>query len=263
MFWATASDVSPKEQQNLMARAWFSLAKKNRTTPIEHSFGDNWVHISASENYPIATIWDNDILLFLISQLMFAVNNGHPTSRRIRFTGWDFFRFIGAQSVGGSDYEALWKRLERLHRTFIQTNLHMGSITRDHSFTWLSEIERVRDGNTGLGFECVLPDWLYQSVVKEKSVLTLDEDYFRIRGGLERWLYLWARKSAGNQRAGWSETPESLYSKSGSLGTFSAFTRSFKKITAKGSILDYSVESVKVRRSHQLLFTPTSNTRRR
>ena len=43
LFIASATDVSPKNHQDLMARCWFNLSKKKRTTPIEHNFKENWV----------------------------------------------------------------------------------------------------------------------------------------------------------------------------------------------------------------------------
>ena len=67
-----------------MARCWFNLAKKKRTKPIEHKFNDNWVKITADEKYGIATIFDNDILIFAIAQLMAAVNDKRRTGRRFQ-----------------------------------------------------------------------------------------------------------------------------------------------------------------------------------
>jgi plasmid replication initiation protein len=254
LFVPTTSDVSPKEQQDLMSRCWFSLSKRKRYEPIEHQFGDTWVRVSGSENSPIATIFDNDLLLYLISHLMFSVNNGHPVSRRIRFTGYDFFTFIGIKHIGGNYYDLLWNRMERLNQTLVQTNLRIGRTEHEHAFHWLSEIHRVKEGRFTIGYEVVMPEWLYSSVVNDKSVLTLNADYFHLRGGLNRWLYLWARKSAGNQQNGWSESPESLYMKSGSMGPYSEFNRAVRKIVNEGSVLDYSVERALVRRSKRLLF---------
>ena len=54
LFIATASDVSPKSHQDLMARNWFSLTKKKRTEPIFHQFNDNWVKVSGNDKYGMA-----------------------------------------------------------------------------------------------------------------------------------------------------------------------------------------------------------------
>ena len=254
LFIASASEVSPKEHQDLMARNWFSMAKQKRTQPIQHSFGDNWVKITADDSYGIATIFDNDVLLFVISQYMSAINNNIPTGRRFQFTGYEYFKFIGKNKFGGKGYDDLWRALERLHHTFVETNIRMDNSNRHHSFNWLSEIKQVKDGNTHKGYEIVIPDWLYESVVEKKIVLTLDDDYFKIRGGLERWLYLFARKSSGYNTGGWSEGLFSIYQKSGSKSSFSEFKRSISAIIKRGGVLGYKISPISYKRQKGLYF---------
>lgn len=244
LFVATASDVAPKEHQDLMARCWFNLAKQKRTEPIQHDYNDNWVKITGNPKYGIATIFDNDVLLFAISQYMSAINNGMKTGRRFQFTGYEFFKFIGKEKFGGKGYRDLWRALERLHHTFVETNIRQDDGRRQHSFNFLSEIKQLADGSHHRGYEIVIPEWLYESVVEKKLVLTLDDGYFDIRGGLERWLYMFARKSSGYNAGGWSESMYSIYKKSGSRSTFAEFKRSMKKIVAKKSILGYSVKPI-------------------
>lgn len=244
LFIASASDIAPKEHQDLMARCWFNLAKQKRTEPIIHDYNDTWVKITGNPKYGIATIFDNDVILFAIAQYMAALNNNLKTGRRFRFTGYEFFKFIGKSKFGGKGYTDLWHSLERLHHTFVETNIRQDTGSRHHSFNWLSEIKQVADGGTHRGYEVVFPEWLYESVVEKKLVLTLDEGYFNIRGGLERWLYMFARKSSGWQSGGWTETLHSIYLKSGSKSSFAEFKRSMKKIMAKKTILGYTVEPV-------------------
>ena len=254
LFIASASEVSPKEHRDLMARNWFSLAKQKRTEPIQHTFGENWVKITGDDSYGIATIFDNDVLLFVISQYMSAINNNIPTGRRFQFTGYEYFKFIGKNKFGGKGYDDLWRALERLHHTFVETNIRMDNSNRHHSFNWLSEIKQVKDGNTHKGYEIVIPDWLYESVVEKKIVLTLDDDYFKIRGGLERWLYLFARKSSGYNSGGWSESLFSIYQKSGSKSSFSEFKRSISAIIKRGGVLGYKISPISYKRQKGLYF---------
>ena len=63
LFIASASDVSPKAHQDLMARCWFSLSKKKRTLPIIHRMSDSFIEITGDDRYGIATIFDNDVLV--------------------------------------------------------------------------------------------------------------------------------------------------------------------------------------------------------
>ena len=247
LFIAAASDISPKSHQDLMARNWFSLSKHKRTQPIEHSFGDNWVKITGNENHGIATIFDNDVLIFVIAQYMNAINQGADVtklSKKFQFTGYEFFQFTGKEKYGGKGYADLWKSLQRLHFTHIETNIRLGSTTKNHAFSWLSEIKQIYDGNSHRGYEIVIPEWFYESITNKKMVLTLDDDYFRIRGGLERWLYLFARKTSGHQPGGWSEDITTIYNKSASTGTLSEFRRKMKNIATANNLLGYNVDLV-------------------
>lgn len=248
LFVASAVDISPKAQQELMQRCWFSLNTNLRTTPIKHEYTDadgekSWVEIKGTPEAGIATIYDQDVIIFIIAQYMHALNHGMPTSRRFSFTGYDYLQFVGKQKLGGKDYNDLWKRLLRLKSTNILTNIRQGNSRTHHTFSWLSEAKQTKDNDTGKhrGFEVVLPEWLYESVIQKQMVLTLDDKYFKIRGGLERWLYLFARKSSGHQVGGWTEGLESLHKKSGSTATLSEFRRQIKKIVNKNQLLGYDI----------------------
>jgi plasmid replication initiation protein len=112
----------------------------------------------------------------------------------------------------------------------------------------------MADGNKHKGYEIVIPEWLYNSVVNEKMVLTLDDGYFDIKGGLERWLYLFARKTSGYNLGGWSESIYSIYQKSGSKSSFAEFSRSVRNILKKKSFLGYRVKELDYARKKGLHF---------
>jgi len=245
LFIATASDLSPKSHQDLMARNWFSLSKRKRTEPIQHSYGDNWVKITGNPAHGIATIFDNDVLIFIVAQYIHAINNGmDSSSRRFQFSGYEYRTFTGKTHHGGQGYKDLWHSLQRLHNTFVETNIRLGNTDTQHSFNWLSEIKQIKDGNIHRGYEIVIPQWLHESITNKKMVLTLDDEYFKIRGGLERWLYLFARKTSGWQVGGWSESIESIYQKSASSGSLSEFKRKVINLATKNTLLGYDVEVV-------------------
>lgn len=253
LFIASASDVSPKAHQDLMSRCWFSLSKKKRTIPIIHRMKDSFIKITGDDRYGIANIFDNDVLIFVLSQYVNALNHGMETGRRFQFTGYEFFKFVGKKTIGGKDYEDLWKRLLRLHHTFLATNIRMDGIHKEHSFNWLSEIQQIRKGSIHCGYEIILPEWFYDRA-KLNFVLTLDKGYFGIRSGFERWLYLFARKSSGWQPRGWSESIESIHSKSASIGTLAEFKRSMKNIVKKQNLLGYEIEHNEYPRKSSLYF---------
>ena len=250
LFVASAVDISPKAQQELMQRCWFSLNTNLRTAPIKHKYTDgdgeeSWVEITGTAEAGIATIHDQDLIIYIIGQIMHSLNNGLETGRRFQFTGYDYFHFVGKKNFGGKDYTELWKRLIRLQSTSILTNIRQaGNDRSNEAFSWLNEVKQTTDKDTGKhrGFEVVLPDWLYDSVIQKQMVLTLDDKYFKIRGGLERWLYLFARKASGHQTGGWTESIQSLHKKSGSTATLPVFKAQLKKIVQRNELLGYETK---------------------
>jgi plasmid replication initiation protein len=85
--------------------------------------------------------------------------------------------------------------------------------------------------------EVTLNQWLYNAILA-REVLTLNRNYFRLDGGLERRLYELARKHCGNQ-AKWTIGMALLHKKSGSTGPLKRFRELLKKI-AEGDVLpDY------------------------
>jgi plasmid replication initiation protein len=249
LFIASATDASPKHQIELMSRNWFSLSKQKRIEPIKHIFGNNSVIISADKKYGLANIWDNDILIFIAAQYMKSMNEhsndpDYVPGRTFQFSGYEYFSFIGKKRYGGKGYKDLWNGLQRLHHTFVETNLNHGEEEKTHSFNWITDIKQMKENGRHRGYEIKIADWLYDAVVGKKLVLTLDRDYFTIAGGLERFLYLFARKTAGYQQGGWSEGLKSIYKKSGTRMSYSEFSRKIRTIIKNNSILGYDIEPV-------------------
>jgi plasmid replication initiation protein len=177
------------------------------------------------------------------------------TSGRLQFSAYDYVNFryrkmrgnkrISDESlkkkllkVSGQDYKNLWSSLERLHETHVKTNIKADGVTYTHAFVWLSEIKKVEKGGISLGIEVQVADWLVKRISEEKQLLTFDEDYFELKGGLERWLYLFCRKACGNQRE-WRESIVSLHKKSASTDELKFFKQRLKRIVAKKDLLDY------------------------
>src|SRR3546814_14589578 len=86
---------------------------------------------------------------------------------------------------------------------------------RLHRFSWINEWKELADARgTPLGIELILPVWFYAGVLDAALVLTIDPAYFRLTGGIERWLYRLVRKHGGRPEEGRSE--ESPVGKEGS-----------------------------------------------
>ena len=202
-FVVATGDASPRDQRDLMERPFFSLAKARRTTPIHYAAGDVRVEVYAVPEHGMATIWDADVLIWAASQIVEAENLGFKTSRFLRFTPYQLLTAIGRQT-GARDYKLLKGALARLQSTVIRTTIRNGEHWRRHQFSWINEWEEctTRDGRVE-GMEFVLPDWFYRGVIDRSLVLAIDPTYFRLTGGIERWLYRVARKHAGRQPKGW------------------------------------------------------------
>ncbi|MGS1824330.1 replication initiator protein A [Klebsiella michiganensis] len=66
-------------------------------------------------------------------------------------------------------------------------------------------------------------------------MLTIDPAYFRLKGGIERWLYRLVRKHGGRQEHGWQFDFRHLYRKSGSAARFSDFAYDVRAPWWRGS----------------------------
>ncbi|ACI91160.1 replication protein A [Afipia carboxidovorans OM5] len=246
-FVVATGDAPPRDQRDLMERPFFSLAKTPRTKPILYKTADVEVQVLGMPEHGMATIWDADVLIWAASQIVAAENNGLTTSRFFRFTPYHLLRAIG-RPTGNRQYVLLKAALARLQSTVIATTIRNGPHWRRRQFSWINEWEEMttRAGRVE-GMEFVLPEWFYNSVVDRSLVLTIDPTYFRLTGGIERWLYRVARKHAGHQRHGWLFEIAHLHVKSGSLARVSDFALDLRRITARQPLPGYRLQ---IERNH-------------
>lgn len=241
-FVITAGDATPRDQRDLMERPFFSLAKRPRTKPILYRAADVEVQVFAMPEHGMATIWDADVLIWAASQIVAAENDGFTTSRFFRFMPYQLLRAVG-RATGNRDYLLLKAALARLQSTVIATTIRNGKHWRRRQFSWINEWEEMttRAGRVE-GMEFVLPEWFYNSVIDRSLVLTIDPAYFRLTGGIERWLYRVARKHAGRQPEGWAFEVSHLHRKSGSAARPSDFALDLRRIVARQSLPSYSLQ---------------------
>ncbi|MGC3992051.1 MAG: replication initiator protein A [Chthoniobacteraceae bacterium] len=258
-FAAFSADVPVKDQIDLMSRCWFSLAPK-RTDPIEHEYIDRrsnlieTVKITGTTEHGIATIHDQDLLIFVISQWLEGKRIGMQTTRRISFTPYQFFTWINRQP-GGSAYQRLKDALMRLKSTNIETTLRSTSLRgkrKVRQFSWISEWQVTEDAGQIKGVEVVLAEWLFESI-QDFHVLTLDKRYFDIESSIERWLYVYARKATGGTNGIWRETFKSLYKKSASKGAFKHFASALRKAIKKDELPGLHLAQVTSAAGHDVL----------
>jgi plasmid replication initiation protein len=239
-FDALPDDGPPRrDQRDLMERPFFSLAKSRRIAPILYRAGDVEVRVHAVPEHGMATIWDADVLIWAGSQIVEAADRGLTASRFMRFAPHQLLTAIG-RGTGQHQYVLLKGALARLQSTVIRTTIRHGAHWRRQQFSWINEWEeRVAASGRADGMEFVLPDWFYRGVLDRQLLLTIDPAYFRLSGGIERWLYRVARKHAGHQPAGWAFEFRHLHAKSGSLARFADFALDLRRIVARQSVPGY------------------------
>ena len=136
-----------------------------------------------------ATIFDADILIFCISQLIAALNAGRQISRTLTLTAHDLLVATGRETSGDS-YRRLRDAFERLAGTRITTNISTGVRESNKRETLLVtsgfglieswEIVRKTRGTAArsgrmVSVSVTLSEWIYNAVLS-KSVLTLNRD---------------------------------------------------------------------------------------
>src|SRR5271167_3513210 len=189
LFRALPGDLAPRDAQDLMAYPFFSLAKTHRTTPIDFRMKHIAIRVEAVPEHGMATIWDADILIWAASQIVEARDAGIRPSRLMQATPYEILRYVG-RGTSLRDYQRLRAALDRLQSTSIATSIRETTGRRLHRFSWINEWkERADSRGQPLGIELILPDWFYSGVLDAALVLTIDPAYFRLTGGIERWLY--------------------------------------------------------------------------
>ncbi len=264
LFRALPGDMAPRDVQDLMANPFFSLAKSRRTAPIDYRGGAVTIRVEGTQEHGIATIWDADILIWAASQIIEARDAGLRASRLMHATPYEILRFLG-RGVSSRDYQRLKAALDRLQSTTVATSIREMSGRRLHRFSWINEWKELADAR-GIprGVEMILPDWFYTGVLDASLVLTIDPAYFRLTGGIERWLYRLVRKHAGRQREGWQFDFRHLHRKSGSTAKYRDFALDLRAVAARqplpGYVLD--IERLPESRVERLSFRPVPSTAR-
>lgn len=240
-FICDVADAVLKDFHQEMEHPFYSLSKNPDLTIRRYEHNGNWIKITPSVK-GLATIYDKDILIYAISQLMVAINAGERPAKRIRINSYDFLKFTG-RGTGGKDYKSLIESVERLRGTTISTNVRTGDEEQFDVFG-LIESSSVRrkyglDGRL-LWVEITLSDWVFNAIEKQE-VLTLHPEYFRLKKPLERRLYELARKHCGTQRS-WRCSFEILYKKSGARSRIRQFRYQVKDIALANNLPDYTLE---------------------
>ena len=241
LFICDVSDAVLKDVMQHMEHPFYSLSKKPETAIRRYEHNGNWLEIKPSVK-GLATIYDKDILIYCISQIMHKLKQGEAVSQRVRINSRDLLIFSN-RGTSGRDYMALVEALDRLEGTRIRTNIITGDEEQIDGFGLIdgSSIRRKHglDGRL-LWCEIKLSDWVF-SAIKAQEVLTLHRDYFRLRKPLERRVYEIARKHCGQQDS-WKIGLALLLKKTGSQSPEKRFRQMIRHVALHDHLPDYHVE---------------------
>ena len=92
LFICDVADAVLKDIMPQMEHPFYSLSKKPETSIRRYEHNGSWIEVTPSVK-GLATIYDKDILIYAISQIMEKLNRGEEVSPRVRITSCDLLIF--------------------------------------------------------------------------------------------------------------------------------------------------------------------------
>lgn len=232
LFRANLSEWPCKDDLHSMSNPLFSIRKSKSTEIRTYTHDGKTVKIIPSSIGP-ASIWDKDLLLFAGSQLLEGVRLGRAPSRTVIISTYDF---IGGteRSDSATAYKNVLDMLRRLKGTYLEgittITTEAGTKEKTKSFSLIEDYEITKESKTGKIAETkvTLSEWLYTALMSY-DVLTIDHDYFKLKGGLERRLYELGRKHMGDKPI-WKCDLGKLMEKCGNECTLRRFRFELRKV---------------------------------
>lgn len=258
-------DVGTRDSRSIMDVAVFRLSKKERRAGdvMRYELPDGYVEVKSGPD-GMASIWDYDIVLMLVSQLTEAVNayranKGEKPGRTFKPHVSDILRFC-RRGHGGKQAEDVESALDRLRGTTIKsvresvsTNGKKLRVVDAEGLIGGYRVVSYTDSGRVAELEIEIPKWLYREIIdgKRPEVLTVHPDYFLIEPGLGRFIYRLARRAAGRDSAKWSF--QTLFERSGSTGTFKKFCFMLRKLIETNDLPEYILSEEKGIKGPQLV----------
>ncbi len=242
-------DVGTRDNASIMDVAVFRLSKnrKRENTIIRYDLSDGFVEVSSGP-YGMASVWDYDIVLMVVSHLTDAMNRfregrGEMPPEVFKPHVADILKFC-RREYGGHQKDALVGALMRLYTTTVLVERAAeGSttLTSTKPESLLGSFNVISNTKTKKieYVELSLPSWMYKEITQgtKPDVLTVHPDYFLIDPALGRFLYRLARKAAGKEYATWGF--DKLYMRSGSAGSVKEFNRMLREIIEANDLPEY------------------------
>ena len=258
-FVPSVHDAPLKDDFNLMDIAPFALSKSGGAGVIRYELKDSIITVEGGAEVGIATAYDYDIVINMISHLAeatrrYRIEEGKGLKPNLpplvyQPAAAEILKFC-RRELGGKQYDDLERALARLQATNIRiTNLKAGRDRRaTESFPLIGRykvVSRTSQDRIDL-VEIEIPGWVYDGVVRpdgKPTILTLNPDYFLLSRPIARFIYRLARKAAGETHAFYSL--KELHKRSGSRLPMRKFRTAVEEIVAdtkKTPLPDYDIE---------------------
>lgn len=260
LFVPAVFDAPVKDDVNLMDIAPFSIAKNRRTTMIRYELKDSIITVDGSAEHGLATVFDYDIFLHMVSFLAEETRRYHVAAskglrpslppRVYRPNASHILKYC-RRSSGGRQYRDLEAALDRLAGTRIKiVPLHGGKRREVVNMPLIDKYRVVSETRNGRvdEIEIAIPTWVYEGVVRVKGapqILTLNPDYFLISQGLGRVVYRLARRAAGRTEARYSIAE--VHKRSGSPQALPQFGQMLRQLVTSTKMFpfpDYDLDFV-------------------
>lgn len=252
--WPVKDDVSSMEYPI------FSLSKNKDTRIRTYSRGGKTLKVIPSA-LGAATVFDKDILLYCLSQIVKAHDAGMTVGRRLKIAVHPFL--VGTKrSTGGAAYVRVLDMCRRLKGTTIETNVKTNEREQVEGFGLIEDYkvtQYTKNGKGALELELTIADWLYRAAIAS-DILTLHPNYFSLGQALERRLYELGRKHCGQQPWFTIGLPL-LQEKAGSTQSASHFRTELKDIIKNDRLPDYRLALDESSKPNQLVYMTRDNKR--
>lgn len=230
---ATHETAALRDAIDLMAWPCFAFGKQPRQVPIIHQYRGDFLRVVPVADSPgLATIWDADLLIWAVSQLVEAHDRQLSVSPVLMVSGFQVLRFLG-RGTGQTQYRQLTAALDRLVGSLVETSVG-ASPAAPARFRWIERWART-DG----GLTITVPDWLFTLVIERRRVLRIDPAYLRLSGGIARWLWRLLRRHAHEKSTGWEISLLALHARSGSLARPTDFVADLRRIARANALPGY------------------------
>lgn len=244
-FVLNLSDVAFKDDKASMEHPIFSLSTRPDHRHLVYKNGDDTLEVIPSGK-GLPTVFDKDILLFCISQLVAKKNRGEEVGKNVKFTAHQLL-IATNKPTNNLAYDRLEEALVRLRGTTFKTNIRSGDTSKTRVFGFIDQggfVEHLKKKNGEMvkrrsNIEITLSDFTMEAI-QNMEVLTISNEYFELSRPLQRRIYEIARKHCGMKKS-FKIGLSNLHRKVGTKANLRKFRFNLREIIKEGDTPDYTI----------------------